>query len=214
MTSSTFVRVEPASIPLGDSAITNILRRIQALDSNINLTALSFVQRVGTPLVYDYELVAEDGRVWNQVLTFADPEDVNPGMTFDVPDPWKISENSEQRDLRDQLVKAKNALGLLGIRVNWLSDDAITIIWITGASLIAPGSVTVNWTSPNWHANDWIGVFHPNAPNTSYLQYHVLSGGPSGSHTFTISQPGDYELRYLPNNLYVDTARSLQFTVA
>ena len=53
---------------------------------------------------YDYVIEAADGRTWSQTLTFAGPTDMNPAMTFDIAQPWKLSEFALQRPVRDALV--------------------------------------------------------------------------------------------------------------
>jgi hypothetical protein len=54
------------------------------------------------PKVFTYTIHAVGGRLWKQTITF----DVagNPLMTFDVADPWRLSEFSQQRNLRNALV--------------------------------------------------------------------------------------------------------------
>lgn len=54
-------------------------------------------------------------------------------------------------------------------------------------------------------SRDWIGLFLPGAPNTSYLAWRYTTGTASGSVPFTIPAsraPGTYELRLFANNGY------------
>src|SRR3990167_1784216 len=44
----------------------------------------------GPPVVLSYEIMAQDGRAWKQTLTFAVVDD--PGQTFEVVTPWRLSE--------------------------------------------------------------------------------------------------------------------------
>ena len=83
---------------------------------------------------------------------------------------------------------------------------------------VAPGAnVTANWSgiaAPT--AKDWIGLFLPSAPDTSYFAWRYTTGTASGSVPFTIPAtlaPGTYELRLLANNGFTRLAVSNSFTV-
>ena len=54
------------------------------------------------PKVFLYKIEAIDGRVWKQTITF--DHMTNPLMTFDLSDPWRLSEFSQQRGVRDAFV--------------------------------------------------------------------------------------------------------------
>jgi subtilisin family serine protease len=84
-------------------------------------------------------------------------------------------------------------------------------------SVAAGGSVTAAWSGvcgPS--GGDWIGLFTPGAPNTSYVTYRNTTGAASGSVPFTIPSnlgPGTYELRLFSNAGNTRLATSNSFTV-
>lgn len=67
----------------------------------------------------DYELKALDGRKWKQALAFTALPNSDPFMTFDVADPWKLSEFGSQRALRLRLVHMTDSHGLLKVVCKW-----------------------------------------------------------------------------------------------
>lgn len=54
------------------------------------------------PKVFLYTIHVVGGRVWKQTITFDDLS--NPLMTFEVTDQWRLSEFSQQRNVRNALV--------------------------------------------------------------------------------------------------------------
>jgi hypothetical protein len=94
---------------------------------------------------------------------------------------------------------------------------AATNLSTSPTSVPAGGSVTATWSGICAPAGaDWIGLFAPGAPNTSYLAYRYTTGTASGSVPFTIPAtlaPGTYELRLFSNGGYTQLAVS-SFTVA
>ena len=84
-------------------------------------------------------------------------------------------------------------------------------------SIAAGGSLTAAWSgvcAPS--GGDWIGLFTPGAPNTSYVTYRNTTGAASGSVPFTIPSnlgPGTYELRLFSNAGNTRLATSNSFTV-
>lgn len=80
------------------------------------------------------------------------------------------------------------------------------------ASVTAGGDLTVNW-SDTGGGDDWIGLFKVGDPNESYGWWEYVGGG-AGTRTVSAPLvPGQYEFRYLPNDGFVDVARSNQVTV-
>jgi hypothetical protein len=86
---------------------------------------------------------------------------------------------------------------------------------VNPASVIAGQAVTVSWSGvSDPSAGDWVGIFAPGAPASSYLgsfyagscaQTAGAAAAASGSCTFTVpAAPGSYELR-----LYASTANDL-----
>jgi len=91
-------------------------------------------------------------------------------------------------------------------------------IAVSPATVTPGATVTANWSgiaAPT--AADWIGLFVPGAPNTSYLAWRFTTGTASGSMPFTIPAtlaPGTYELRLFANSGFTRIAVSNSFTVA
>jgi subtilisin family serine protease len=84
-------------------------------------------------------------------------------------------------------------------------------------SVSAGGSATATWSgicTPT--AGDWIGLYAPGAPDTSYLAWRYTTGTASGSVPFAIPAtlaPGTYELRLFSNGGYTRLRVSNTFTV-
>jgi hypothetical protein len=86
---------------------------------------------------------------------------------------------------------------------------------LDAASVSAGGPVRVTWAASTTWGLDWIGLFRAGAANVDWLKYIYTGGATSGTSTFTMPlEPGLYEFRYLPNDSYVDIARSSGVTVA
>ena len=96
---------------------------------------------------------------------------------------------------------------------------------VSPGSVAPGGSVTATWSgiaTPT--AADWIGLYSPGAPNTSYLAWMYVScsqtpgaARAAGSCVFVIPSglaSGTYELRLLANNGFTRLATSGPFTVA
>jgi hypothetical protein len=85
------------------------------------------------------------------------------------------------------------------------------------ASVVRGGTVTATWSNvctPT--VRDWIGIFAPGAPNTSYVAWRYTTGTGSGSVPLTVPAslaPGTYELRLFANNGYARLGTSNPFTV-
>jgi hypothetical protein len=85
------------------------------------------------------------------------------------------------------------------------------------ASVVRGGTVTASWSNvctPT--ARDWIGIFAPGAPNTSYVAWRYTTGTGSGSVPLTVPAglaPGTYELRLFANNGYSRLGTSNPFAV-
>lgn len=70
----------------------------------------------GEPEVYRYKITAVDARVWSQKIDFL-VSALDPLMTFNVSDKWKISEFALQRPVRDALVLLYTSVGLREITI-------------------------------------------------------------------------------------------------
>jgi hypothetical protein len=84
-------------------------------------------------------------------------------------------------------------------------------------SIAAGGSVTATWSgicAPK--SGDWIGLYTPGAPDTSYRTWRTTTGTASGSVPFTIPASlaaGTYELRLFSSGSYTRLAVSGVITV-
>jgi hypothetical protein len=84
------------------------------------------------------------------------------------------------------------------------------------ATAVAPGSqLSVSWKTLSPGPLDWIALFSVGSPNSeaasSWWRYTT---GSTGTLMLTApSQPGSYEFRYLPDDDYIDVARSAVVTV-
>ena len=110
------IRIEPSNMQLNDPIIVAIVRDVSTLNASVPLARFHF-QR-SSPLVYEYEFLATDGRRWTQIITFAGADDLDPQMTFDAPQAWRLSEFSSHRGLRDRCV-ASHRIGLTLFRATW-----------------------------------------------------------------------------------------------
>lgn len=78
--------------------------------SRVGIKELSFAVSSPTTAVYRFEHA--DGRTWTQDMTFAHETCEDPLMTFDVPDPWRVSEFKGNREVRKSLVHLRNVMKL------------------------------------------------------------------------------------------------------
>jgi len=104
-------------------------------------------------------------------------------------------------------------------------SNSLTVVGCTGGNLSASptsvaagGSVTAAWSNicaPT--SRDWIGLFLPGAPDTSYVAWRYTTGTASGNVPLTVPAtlaPGTYELRLFSNNGYTRLGTSNTFAVA
>jgi hypothetical protein len=83
-------------------------------------------------------------------------------------------------------------------------------------TVVAPGgALQIDWAVSRTGFDDWIGLFRIGDTNFDYLDYQYTNGQTTGTqHWVAPAQAGQYEFRYLPNDGYVDVARSAPVTVA
>jgi hypothetical protein len=83
------------------------------------------------------------------------------------------------------------------------------------SNTVAPGDpLSVSWTASAGAALDWIALIRVGDPNNDNGWWDYTGGKASGTLTLSApTQPGQYEFRYLPNDGYVDVARSSMVTV-
>jgi hypothetical protein len=111
-----------ASIGLDDQLVRTMLEMTQVLYEAVPLSKIEFTQSPGEPTEFEYKIEAVDGRIWTQVITFAQwPEpDTDPPMTFDVPEGWRRqAEFQYHRDLRTHLIAMVNNAGMTRLEIEW-----------------------------------------------------------------------------------------------
>ena len=83
------------------------------------------------------------------------------------------------------------------------------------ATIVSPASpLSVSWSTPSAAPLDWISLYSVNSTGGDGFSWQYTGGATSG--TFTLNAPaqaGQYEFRYLPDDGYVDVARSPIVTV-
>lgn len=97
----------PPSIVLDGGDIMNVINGAELFNKTVPTAKITFtLQSVpgAMPRVYQYKIEAIDGRLWRQTLSFDSPND--PLFTdFNIPDEWRFSEFSQQRDVRAALIR-------------------------------------------------------------------------------------------------------------
>ena len=86
---------------------------------------------------------------------------------------------------------------------------------VTPTTVQVRGQLRVTWTRNGRGFFDWIGLFRVGDSNGAYLDYQYTDAAVTGTQTWVApAVPGQYEFRYLPDDGYVDVARSEPVTVA
>jgi len=97
--------VYPSGLTITPVDTDRLLGVLEMFRSIVPTTKLSFVRQSNPgdePRVFLYRIEAADGRIWKQHITFDNAGD--PQMTFEVANPWRLSEFSNQRNVRNALV--------------------------------------------------------------------------------------------------------------
>lgn len=95
----------PVTVVLSGTDVTKLSGVAEMLQVVVPINKITLLKQsaVGVePKVFLYKIEAADGRLWKQVMTFDNPG--NPLMTFDVIDAWRLSEFSQQRNVRNAMV--------------------------------------------------------------------------------------------------------------
>lgn len=100
---------------------TEFVTLIQALFTLVNEVPLDqFLFETQPDATHLYRFRATDGRVWKQKITFASFGDTDPAMTFDVNQPWKLSEFTRHRAVREAVILLHNTFDCQKFVVNWI----------------------------------------------------------------------------------------------
>lgn len=103
--------------------------------ASVPLVKFRFEQKENN-LDYEYRIWLDDGRQWRQLISFFDNNpDTDPKMTFDVSQPWKLSEFVSHRDLRNLMIHVRNNINA-SLVPSTLSVDEIIIQGYKRAGLI------------------------------------------------------------------------------
>jgi len=97
--------VLPASLSLAATDADRVGGLMEMFNSVVATAKISFARTTAVdvePKVFLYRIEAVDGRVWRQHITFDSIP--NPLMTFEVADAWRLTEFSNQRNVRNALV--------------------------------------------------------------------------------------------------------------
>lgn len=98
-------RVLPSGLIVAATDAAGLLGVMEAFRVVVPTAKLSFVRLSDAgvePKVFRYKIEADNGRIWKQTITFDNLQD--PQMTFEVADQWRLSEFSNQRNVRNVLV--------------------------------------------------------------------------------------------------------------
>jgi len=89
----------------------------------------------------------------------------------------------------------------------------VVTVTASPAVVTAGAQLTVTWVAPPGQSDsDWIGLFKAGEPVERW--YFYTGGLTSGTRTLTApTDVGEYEFRYLPDDLYYVAARSVTVRV-
>src|SRR3989344_4654296 len=102
-----------------DNVLKCFIKELETFAEKILLKEFT-VKKQTAGNTFDYRFEAKDGRIWNQKLIFKELPDPDPEMTFDVEDPWKLTEFTLHRTLRDNVVILINQHGATEIKCKYL----------------------------------------------------------------------------------------------
>jgi hypothetical protein len=103
--------------------------------------------------------------------------------------------------------------GTLPAAFTFFSEEPFTVTASTDA-VDAGGQMSVSWTAPSAQPGDWIAVFRVGATLYEDEWWGSTRGETSGTRSVTApTRPGQYELRYLVDETFVEVARSGPVTV-
>jgi RHS repeat-associated protein len=115
---------------------------------------------------------------------------------------------------------ANDGYTLLAKSAPFVLNPTGPVVAVTTAPAVRGQSITTKWsgiaTPTTW---DWVGIYTPGSPETSYLDWAYTNGGSSGAAYVTLSHPSlvpgsTYEARLYANDGYTLLAKSPPFTLA
>ena len=164
----------------------------------------------------------------SQTVSFAAGDTANKTVSIPIADDALV-EGNETVNVTVSAPTGGATLGTPSTAVLTITDNDVappqTTISVNQTSIPSGGTLTATWSGiPGPSAYDWIGLYRPGSDNYSHLAWIYVSscsqtpGSPraSGSCPFTVPStlaPGNYELRLIDGDVYVDIARSSVFSV-
>jgi len=106
-------------ISLDQDMVRQMFDALDQLASIVPMTQFQVLRDAQNLLLYTYTIQTLNGRVWQQTLTFANQQDTDPYMTFNVVQGWKLSEFALQRPVRDSAVAILLPLKISRVRLVW-----------------------------------------------------------------------------------------------
>jgi hypothetical protein len=119
------LKVWPVGLNFTATDSDRLMGVLEMFNSVVPCTLLTFKQVSDPgiePKVFMYKIEAIDGRVWKQHITFDNLGD--PFMTFEVIDPWRLSQFSNQRNVRNTLVALVSAYPTLE-KITYTYSDVV-----------------------------------------------------------------------------------------
>ena len=164
----------------------------------------------------------------SRTVSFAAGDTANKTVSIPIADDALV-EGNETVNVTVSAPTGGATLGTPSTAVLTITDNDVappqTTISVNQTSIPSGGTLTATWSGiPGPSAYDWIGLYRPGSDNYSHLAWIYVSscsqtpGSPraSGSCPFTVPStlaPGNYELRLIDGDVYVDIARSSVFSV-
>lgn len=102
-----------------DPIIKELLGLLKTLTVNIDsgLKELSASRTNGTT---NYSFETNDGRLWNQTISFDQFPDPNPKQTFNITDGFRLTEFEPHEAVRDLIIRLYNEINLKSITIEIL----------------------------------------------------------------------------------------------
>lgn len=91
-----------AALSMLDPVLADFMRHLSDFNHVVPIQEFQFIETA--PADYDYKVKLVDGREWEQKI-FGIAGDTNPGMTFDVPDQWKLTEFKTHNQMRESCMR-------------------------------------------------------------------------------------------------------------
>lgn len=101
--------ITPTNITISPTDSNRILSALESFHACLTCTSVTVDKLTNlnvSPRQYLYKITTHDGRIWKQTIIC--DSNADPLMTFVIADQWRLSEFSNQRNLRDVLILLVN----------------------------------------------------------------------------------------------------------